>query len=237
MPGVSNPSAAPINPGVDNTNLSAWGTPGTTVNGHAQPTGTQGGGTVPHIDLYKAYGQAIQGRGNLDTYTRRSDAFTNIGQHVFDPAGPTTRSGAMLDGTNLMDGRGREYNGPWVNPSSPEYQGADYRYQDASGADQHFRYNQMLMTTAECFDPFIQKDVMENPHQWISRIPRRAYKLFDGLVHETNVFRGGLTVYSGLGDWEPLQADPRVKDPCGPMKYRTYDYAWEKMAWSGMKTA
>lgn len=242
MPGVNNPTAAPANPSVNNTNLQAWGGVDAQgrpiVNGVAQPTGTQGGGTVPHIDLYKAYGQATAGQGYQDYMSRRPDVGAPLGQHVFDPAGPTTRSGAMMNGTNAFDGRGREYEGPWVNPwDKTAYAGADYRYQDGSGNDLHFRYNQMLMTTAEAFDPFIQKDVMENPHQWINRIPRRAFRLFNGLVHETNIFRGGLEVYAGLGDWEPLQADPRVKDPCGPMKYRTYDYAWEKMSWSGMKTA
>lgn len=239
MPGVSAPQQTASTDAAGNPILPAWGSAdGRPVNGVAQPTGTQGGGTVPHVDLYKAYGQATAGQGYQDYMSRRPDVGAPLGQHVFDPAGPTTRSGAMLDGTNRMDGRGREYNGPWVNPwDKTAYAGADYRYQDGSGNDLHFRYNQMLVTTAEAFDPYIQKDVLENPHQWINRIPRRAFQLFNGLVHETNIFRGGLEVYAGLGDWEPLQADPRVKDPCGPMKYRTYDYAWEKMSWSGMKTA
>lgn len=228
MPGVEAPTTEP--------GIKAWGSvDGKPVNGVAQPTGTQGGGTVPHVDLYKSYGAAIAGKGFQDYMSRRSDVGDPNERHVFDPF-PGSRQGRLLDGTTPQDGRGREYMGPWVNPYDRTTYTTGNGYRGSEG-DQVFKYNQMLMTTAEAFDPFIQKDVLENPHQWINRIPRRAYQLFNGLVHETNIFRGGLEVYAGLGDWEPLQADPRVKDPCGPMKYRTYDYAWEKMSWSGMKTA
>lgn len=230
MPGVQAPNT--------DTTLTPWGAgaDGTTpVNGVEQPTGSQGGGTVPHVDLYAAYEAAVNGNGYRNYMSRRSDAGAPLNQHVLDPF-PGSRQGRDLDGNVIQDGRGREYRGPWVNTFDRETYTTANGYRGTEG-DQVFKYNQMLMTTAEAFDPFIQKDVLENPHQWINRIPRRAFRLFNGLVHETNIFRGGLEVYAGLGDWEPLQADPRVKDPCGSMKYRTYDYAWEKMSWSGMKTA
>ena len=47
MPGVAAPTTEP--------GIKAWGSvDGKSVNGVAQPTGTQGGGTVPHVDLYKS---------------------------------------------------------------------------------------------------------------------------------------------------------------------------------------
>jgi hypothetical protein len=98
-------------------------------------------------------------------------------------------------------------------------------------------YNQMMMTVAENFDPFMQKQEAEDPHWWINRIPRRAYKLFNGVVQQTNVYRGGLSVYSGLGDWQDMQSDPTKADMCAPLPFKTYQYAWETRAWTGKKTA
>ena len=100
-----------------------------------------------------------------------------------------------------------------------------------------FKYNQMLMTVAQNFDPFMQKKEMARPHWWLNRIPRTAYKLFNGTVQETRIYRGGLSVYAGLSDWEDLAPDPTRSDACAPMKFRTYQYAWETRAWSGKKTA
>ena len=168
MPGVAAPTTEP--------GIKAWGSvDGKPVNGVAQPTGTQGGGTVPHVDLYKSYGAAIAGKGFQDYMSRRSDVGDPVERHVFDPF-PGSRQGRLLDGTTPQDGRGREYMGPWVNPYDRTTYTTENGYRGSEG-DQVFKYNQMLMTTAEAFDPFIQKDVFDNPHQWINRIPRRAYQL------------------------------------------------------------
>ncbi len=147
----------------------------------------------------------------------------SLKQNVFDPWGPISRPEG-----------GRQYQGPWVDPyDTTTYNGSQYR--DPNNG--LFKYNQMLMTVAQNFDPFMQKKEMAHPHWWLSRVPRTAYKLFDGAVHETRIYRGGLSVYSGLSDWEDLAPDPTKADACAPMQYRTYQYAWETRAWSGKKTA
>lgn len=200
------------------------------IPGHEQPTGTTGQND-PQAATYKDYHSVVSGTDNSGkggrawTMTDRSDAVLNsLKQHVYDPWGGTG---------DIRGERGRLYHGAWVDPyDTTNYTGDAYRNSDGI-----FKYNQMLMTVAENFDPFMQKQEAENPHWWINRIPRRAYKLFDGLVHQTNLYRGGLSIYSGLGDWEDLQADPTKADACAPMDFRTYQYAWETRAWSGKKTA
>lgn len=176
------------------------------------PTGSAGTGD-PQTTNYAGYRTAVGG----GTMTTAADASAQLQSHIYDPWGPSTRPEG-----------GREYQGAWVNP-----------YNAANGmlSGNIPKYNQMLMTTAENFDPFMQRQEAENPHWWINRIPRRAYRLFDGLVHQTNLYRGGLSVYSGLGAWEDLQGDPTQADACLPPKFRTYQYAWETRAWSGKKTA
>ena len=78
MPGVEAPTTE--------SGIKAWGSAdGQPVNGVAQPTGTQGGGTVPHADLYKSYGEAIAGKGFQDYMSRRSDVGDPNERHVFDP--------------------------------------------------------------------------------------------------------------------------------------------------------
>lgn len=181
-------------------------------------TGSTGKNDPQNVN-YDGYRAAAARGGALGaTMTTAVDASAGLLQnHVYDPWGP--------------DQRGRTYTGAWVNPYSE-----DNSYLRAPGTNIPM-YNQMLMTTAENFDPFMQKQEADNPHWWINRIPRRAYRLFDGLVHQTNLYRGGLSVYSGLGDWEDLQADPTKHDACAPMQFKTYKYAWETRAWSGKKTA
>ena len=182
----------------------------------------------PQTAMYAGYRAAV---GN-DTVNHHAQAYTtsanpadlstSLKQNVYDPWGPISRPEG-----------GRQYQGPWVNPwDATTYAGTQYRADNG-----FFKYNQMLMTVAQNFDPFMQKKEMSHPHWWLNRVPRTAYKLFDGAVHETRIYRGGLSVYSGLSDWEDLAPDPTTKDACAPMQYRTYQYAWETRAWSGKKTA
>ena len=183
----------------------------------------------PQTAMYADYRTAI----GSDPSTHRAQAYTtsadptalgqSLKQNVYDPWGPVTRPEG-----------GRQYQGPWVNPWDEQaYNGSQYRDPDNG----FFKYNQMLMTVAQNFDPFMQKKEMARPHWWLNRVPRTAYKLFNGAVQETRIYRGGLSVYSGLSDWEDLAPDPTKSDACAPMQFRTYQYAWETRAWSGKKTA
>ena len=187
-------------------------TAGSTYNGWDQPSGTTGAND-PQKNLYQGYRDTV---GTATTTTRTDALLNSLQQNVFDPWG--------------LGGEARTYtNHGWINPYGAE----NAAYQ----SDGLFKYNQFLMTTAQNFDPFMQKKEMEHPHWWLNRVPRTAYKLFDGSVHETRIYRGGLSVYAGLSDWEDINPDPTKADPCGPVKGKTYSYAWEARAWSGKKTA
>ena len=99
-------------------------------------------------------------------------------------------------------------------------------------------YNQFFMQFAEHFDPFIQKKTLMNPRFWHDRIPRGAYPLFQGTNPKTFIYRGGLTTYGGLSNWEEI--DPVVSttnDPCDVPKFSTYKYAWETLQYRGHRTA
>ncbi|MCF0233152.1 MAG: hypothetical protein HUJ63_13080 [Enterococcus sp.] len=173
----------------------------------------------PQKAMYEGYRTGVNG----GTFSHNpADLKTSLEQSVYDPWGAVTRPEG-----------GREYSGQWVNPYDQNYTGEVYR-KDGNGI---FKYNQMLMTVAQNFDPFMQRKEMVRPHWWLNRIPRGAYTLFNGAVQETRIFRGGLSVYSGLGAWEDLAPDPTSADACAPIKYKTYQYAWETLAWSGKKTA
>lgn len=147
------------------------------------------------------------------TYTLKAgDLSQSLNQNIYDPAGDASRPLKGLQG-------------PWVNPQ-------DYK----QSGDQYFRYNQMMMTFAQNFDPFVQRKEIASPRWWFSRIPRGAFQLFNGLVHETRIYRGGLTTYAGLSQWEDIDPYPDgTHDPCAPMKYDTYTYAWETLAWKGKR--
>lgn len=199
-----------------------------------QHTGTNGGVNNPQVTNYAGFkasagGATIAGGGtSRDGYTMTFGAGAsqfNVQNHVYDPWGAETR--------------GRSYDGAWVNPYGYQNDTENtYWKPNADGKGTGvFKYNQMMMTVAENFDPFMQKQEAEDPHWWINRIPRRAYKLFNGVVQQTNVYRGGLSVYSGLGDWQDMQSDPTKADMCAPLPFKTYQYAWETRAWTGKKTA
>lgn len=191
------------------------------VNPTQQQTGTTGVNN-PQVTNYQGFKTSVGGaNGERAGYTMSfgvEASQLNINNHVYDPWGPGERGE-----------RGRTYQGAWVNPY-------DSRNGMLASGDIP-KYNHMLMTVAENFDPFMQKQEAENPHWWINRIPRRAYKLFNGIVQQTNIYRGGLSVYSGLGDWEDMVNDPTKKDMCAPLPFKTYQYAWETRAWTGKKTA
>lgn len=99
-------------------------------------------------------------------------------------------------------------------------------------------YNQFMWELTTHFDPMMQKDDMDHPRWWYNRIPRSAYKLFDGTVHETRIFRGGLYSYAGLSRWKEINPVPTTEnDPCSALPYTTVKYGWESLQWTGRKTA
>lgn len=99
-------------------------------------------------------------------------------------------------------------------------------------------YNQFLWELTTHFDPMMQRDDMEHPRWWYNRIPRTAYKLFDGTVHETRIFRGGLYSYAGLSRWKTINPKPSpTNDPCDSLPFTTVKYGWESLQWTGRKTA
>ena len=111
-------------------------------------------------------------------------------------------------------------------------------------------YNQLMMEVAQHFDPMIQISTMTHPRWWHDRIPRTSYKLFDGASHETTIFRGGLYTYAGLKRWQSIASTPYgvggsgvtggpegAVDPCAPLPFETVKYGWERLSWTGKRTA
>lgn len=188
------------------------------------------GSTGPNDPQKSMYGGFTTG---TTTPTRTDAAFleTSLKQNVYDPHGPSVRPEG-----------GRKYRGGWVDPYDTSLYGQGGTFDPSrTGAymssDGLFKYNQFFMTFAQNFDPFMQKKEAAAPHWWLNRIPRMAYPLFSGTVQETRIYRGGLSIYGGLADWQDLAGDPTSVDACAPMDFKTYQYAWETLAWSGKKTA
>lgn len=99
-------------------------------------------------------------------------------------------------------------------------------------------FNQVMMELSQHFEPMIQAKVMKQPRWWHDRIARGAFTLFNGAVHETRIFRGGLMKYSGLDEWQDIDPYPSAtNNPCGALPYNTYKYGWEALAWRGKKSA
>lgn len=62
-------------------------------------------------------------------------------------------------------------------------------------------YNDKFISLAEHWDDFMSSRQLKQPSIWADRIPRSAYKLFNGLVQKQNIFRGGLMRQGGLSTW------------------------------------
>ena len=96
------------------------------------------------------------------------------------------------------------------------------------------QFNQVMMKHAEVFDPFIQASLITQPRFWLNAIPRGAFPNFNGVTHETRVFRGGLQHYAGLSDWSQIDPVPtNTNNPCTGGAYDTVAYAWERFEWTG----
>lgn len=100
-------------------------------------------------------------------------------------------------------------------------------------------YNQKFIEVSEHFSEFIQARVMKQPNIWHDRIPRGAYKLFNGIEQKSNIFRGGLPVPEGLASWREVGKSRKPTeteigfDNCNPGTPHTYTYAWETIQFSG----
>lgn len=166
-------------------------------------------------DLYSTFTSKKPVTTSLSPYDIRDSLKINI----HDPAGDASRPNVGIQG-------------PWANPHETNFGGQTFN----EGSGSYYKYNQMLMTFAQNFDVFTQRKEIESPHWWFSRIPRGAFKLFNGVVNETRIYRGGLSTYAGLSQWEDIDPYPDGNhDPCAPLKYDTYNYGWETLAWKGKK--
>lgn len=231
--------ASNIAPGVN-----TYDTGTSTLTTQMQLQGTNGDSINPPKSMYADYNAHVNQAGAAAAVTSTSgfDWQSGLGKtgadfdlgsqnladslklNVYDPWGAASRG----------NGEGRRYAAQtWINPYDPKNSGM------WGSGDQGnvFKYNHMFMTLAQAFDPFMQKMESEMPHWWLNRIPRGAFQLENGTVNETRIYRGGLSVYAGLSDWEDLAPDPTERDACAPLPFKTYDYAWEALAWSGKRTA
>lgn len=99
-------------------------------------------------------------------------------------------------------------------------------------------FNQVMMEISQHFEPMIQISVLNQPRWWHDRIPRGAYQLFNGTVHETRIFRGAVMKYAGLDEWQDIDPYPTAtNNPCGAMGYNTPSYGWEALSWRGKRSA
>ena len=99
-------------------------------------------------------------------------------------------------------------------------------------------FNQAMIEISQHFEPMIQISVLNNPRWWHDRVPRSAFPLFNGTVHETRIFRGSLMKYAGLDEWQDIDPYPTAtNNPCGSMGYSTPTYGWEALSWRGKRAA
>ena len=95
-----------------------------------------------------------------------------------------------------------------------------------------------IWASLQTVDPLIEKKVMMLPRFWHDRIPRGVFELGNGAVRQRRFFRGSLYKTVGLDNWEPIDPVPSISnDPCRFPKHSSVDYAWDQLAWSGMRAA
>ena len=124
-------------------------------------------------------------------------------------------------------GRG-QYAGPVAIPDNSQI----------GAGDPSAGFNQAMIEIAQHFEPMIQYSVLAHPRWWHDRIPRGAFPLFNGTVHETRIFRGSLMKYAGLDEWQDIDPYPTTtNNPCGAMGFSTPTYGWEALSWRGKRSA
>lgn len=105
-------------------------------------------------------------------------------------------------------------------------------------ADKMLGFQTAIWASLESVDPLIEKKVMMLPRFWHDRIPRGVFELHNGLVKQRRFFRGSLYKTVGLDEWEAIDPVPTLSnDPCRFPKHSSVDYAWDQLAWSGMRRA
>lgn len=105
-------------------------------------------------------------------------------------------------------------------------------------ADKMLGFQTAIWASLESVDPLIEKKVMMLPRFWHDRIPRDVFELHNGLVKQRRFFRGSLYKTVGLDEWEAIDPVPTLSnDPCRFPKHSSVDYAWDQLAWSGMRRA
>ena len=140
---------------------------------------------------------------------------------------PSRRSTLNLSGSNYGMADARQL-GPL-----PEM----YTYSGGSATGM-LGFSQVMWAAVQTVDPLIQKKPMMAPRFWHDRIPRGQFQLHNGLVHQRRIFRGSIYKTVGLDDWEPIDPIPTLSnDPCRFPKHGSVDYAWDQLAWSGMRSA
>ena len=112
---------------------------------------------------------------------------------------------------------------------------------DANGdpvAKKMLGFQTAIWASLQTVDPLIEKKVMMLPRFWHDRIPRGVFELGNGAVRQRRFFRGSLYKTVGLDNWEPIDPVPSISnDPCRFPKHSSVDYAWDQLAWSGMRAA
>lgn len=112
---------------------------------------------------------------------------------------------------------------------------------DANGdpvATRMLGFQTAIWASLQTVDPLIEKKVMMLPRFWHDRIPRGVFELGNGVVRQRRFFRGSLYKTVGLDNWEPIDPVPSISnDPCRFPKHSSVDYAWDQLAWSGMRSA
>lgn len=99
-------------------------------------------------------------------------------------------------------------------------------------------FSDIMWASLQHIDSLIEKKVVANPRFWHDRIPRGQFQLHNGVVHQSRIFRAGLEKYAGLDEWEPIDPVPSIgNDPCKFPKHDAYTYAFDQMAWSGMRAS
>jgi len=105
-------------------------------------------------------------------------------------------------------------------------------------ADKMLGFQTAIWASLESVDPLIEKKLIMLPRFWHDRIPRGVFELHNGLVKQRRFFRGSLYNTVGLSEWEAIDPVPTLSnDPCRFPKHSAVDYAWDQIAWSGMRRA
>lgn len=113
-----------------------------------------------------------------------------------------------------------------------------YSYGANGAATDMLGFSQVMWAAVQTVDPLIEKKLLMVPRFWHDRIPRGQFQLHNGLVHQRRIFRGTIYKTVGLDEWESIDPIPSLtNDPCKFPKHGSIDYAWDQLAWSGMRSA